>query len=218
MDIADGYMLLSLLVGLFTEEEKKGGGGVKDNLSFKDICECALPIPQEHTHFFWKMIFAATLKNKPLVWWESIGKEIIYWSYGMWCVFPLIHCLSKQPIAGWIEYLSSRCFGQGGSALFFFIFLFLTAGSMTMKCANTERNGPARGPQPPNPLPALSREELSQREARVFESLEQNGCSDSENTWGCYSCLTSVCVCVIVNAFIYCGVFLSMFSANEWRL
>lgn len=27
------------------------------------------------------------------------------------------------------------------------------------------------------------------------ESLEQNGCSDSENTWGCYSCLTSVCVC-----------------------
>lgn len=67
---------------------------------------------------------------------------------------------------------------------------------MTMKCANTERNGPARGPQPPNPLPALSREELSQREARVFESLEQNGCSDSENTWGCYSCLTSVYVCV----------------------
>lgn len=66
---------------------------------------------------------------------------------------------------------------------------------MTMKCANTERNGPAWGPQPPNPLPALSREELSQREARVFESLEQNGCSDSENTWGCYSCLTSVCVC-----------------------
>lgn len=119
MDIADGYMLLSLLVGLFTEEKKRGGGGVKDNLSFKDICECALPIPQEHTHFFWKMIFAATLKNKPLVWWESIGKEIIYWSCGMWCVFPLIHCLSKQPIAGWIEYLSSRCFGQGGSALFF---------------------------------------------------------------------------------------------------
>lgn len=67
MDIADGYMLSSLLVGLFTEEKKKGGGGVKDNLSFKDICECALPIPQEHTHFFWKMIFAATLKNKPLV-------------------------------------------------------------------------------------------------------------------------------------------------------
>lgn len=66
---------------------------------------------------------------------------------------------------------------------------------MTIKCANTERNGPAWGPQPPNPLPALSREELSQREARVFESLEQNGCSDSENTWGCYSCLTSVCVC-----------------------
>lgn len=47
----------------------------------------------------------------------------------------------------------------------------------------------------PKPAACAQPWRVEPNEARVFESLEQNGCSDSENTWGCYSCLTSVCVC-----------------------
>lgn len=202
----------------YSQKKKKGGGGVKDNLSFKDICECALPIPQEHTHFFWKMIFAATLKNKPLVWWESIGKEIIYWSCGMWCVFPLIHCLSKQPIAGWIEYLSSRCFGQGGSALFFkknFYFSIFNCRFNDYEMCKHREKWSCHSPQTRCLRSAVKSWAKGKRVClRVWSRMA----AVIVKIPGAVTAAWPVCVCVIVNAFIYCGVFLSMFSANEWRL
>ena len=53
----------------------------------------------------------------------------------------------------------------------------------------------------PNPLPALSREELSRKEVCVcVKSLVQNGCSESEHTSSCYNCLTCVFMSLCIHA------------------
>jgi len=62
-----------------------------------------------NTHTFFGRSYLLVSLKAPSAWRESIRKEIIYWSHGAGCLFPLIQCRCKQPIAHLIEYISSRC-------------------------------------------------------------------------------------------------------------
>lgn len=81
------------------------------------VCPLVAPMPGVfislalltiHAHFGVRLCLPLSLKT-PSVWRESIRKEIIYWSHGTGCLFPLIQRLSKQHIAHLIEYISSWC-------------------------------------------------------------------------------------------------------------
>lgn len=67
------------------------------------------PLALLSAHTFGGRLCSLVSLKTPWVWRESIRKEIIYWSHGTGCLFPLIQRLSKQPIAHLIEYISSWC-------------------------------------------------------------------------------------------------------------
>ena len=148
------------------------------------------PLSHTHTHTFWGRSNRLSSLKTPSVRRQSIRKEIMYWSFVAGCLFPLIPSLSKQPIEAYNgEYISPCCWNT------FFSSLFLAAGSMTMKCANTGRNGPARGCSPQPPACAQPWTVKPMGSELTYVDVYSEPRSERHSTSGCLTC---VCYCSYV--------------------